>query len=1629
MMKIKDMRRLPFMFVLTLWLSVTICYAQFAGGDGTEQNPWQIETADHLNNVRNYLGENHANRHFILTADIELGEAPWNEGEGWVPIGNAQANAFQGYFDGDGYSVDNLTIERPNGSNQALFGFAIGATIKNLAMQNVYVEGRTTVAGLVADLRDGTNIEACYVSGELFAEAMHGGFIGGLAGQMRGEQSSVINSYTTANTKMIAADFGMTPNPLIAGLVALHVDGDIRNCYAVGHVVYSGVSSRTGALIGQSGNEEGLAGLYWNRETSGQERAIGQSDSFGGNSTAELVNEETFDGFDFDEVWNTFGGYSYPYLDWQDEPESFNIPGPVALVATAGNERAHLNWQAPLPDAAPEGYNIYRDGELVNQQIVNETNYEDTDLNNNQFYIYFVTAVYEDHESTGSVETRIAPVAYAGGTGTADDPYLIETAAHLNEVRYSPDGHFRQIADIDLGQPPWSEGEGWQPIGVAGDAFQGNYDGNSYRIYNLAIDREDNNQGLFGYTEGAVIEKVNIVNAKINAQSTIGGIVAIARDTEIRYSSAKVDINGTRHLGGLVAESRGETTINQSYSDGIVRLIEGNSQPLGGLVATQGENSSIIDSYSTAAVIAVNRRVGGLVGYSATSASIIRSYAAGHVYIIDPLDNYGGLIGQNWDEDEVINSYWNTESTGQPESDGGTGLNTQQMTSQNSFNGFNFNTIWAIDEGSSYPYLQWQDEWDGHNRIAAHDLVVQPHFGNQTVNLSWQMRGQPSSYNIYRNGELIGSTNHPQNEWSDTDPDLYVYYEYRVRAVYERDEEELESSYSNPAFTTVVHPFAGGIGTAEQPYQVETANHLNNVRYLLDSHFIQVDDIDLDEAPWNEGEGWLPIGSEIPRERFLGSYDGDNYLIENLYINRDDNYQSLFAYIDNATLQNIRMERVDVTGHHYVAGLAAYQRASAIINCSSTGSVTSNGAYAGGLVSQSRYGEEDELIISGCYSSAEVTGNNNTGGLVGSFFEGQIINSWAIGDVEGGLYVGGLVGINRGIIRDSYARGNAQGERFVGGFAGRNMGDIYNSYSTGTVDADQDIGGFLGSNTGEVAGCYWDVETSDIDVSAAGHSRLTRQMVYPYDQQTYLDWDFEDAWVHDTERFVNNGYPFSAYHVIEAMPRPTIATNPRPSHQTINVAVDIDSLYWEYRESPLFTNPVGFRVYLNTTGDFADEDDFVWVPYIDDQVSYYSTDILPEFEYLTEYYWKVVPTTQDPNRRRYAQNRHQRGNFRNDAQDVPVWRFRTEPDPKPTVATDPDPEHQATEIPINLEDLKWRYESDPAHVNPRGFRVYLNKTGEFAEDDDFVWVPYIQNVSNYSSDNILDDGLEFDKTYYWKVVPTTITPEQRNKTAQNRNRLSPNRSLEKIRGDADDVSVWHFTTIESSPHPLPAINPDPEHMAVGISTGLAELGWEYETAEHYAEPVGFRVYMNISGNFPPGADFEWVEFVPDQNQYSASEIIDSPLFEMTTYYWRIVPTTEHPENRTTRMQQSRKRIDFSRNDAQDILTWRFTTATTSIEHDQTAPLQAELHRNYPNPFNPHTVVSFSVPEESTVKIEIFNSQGQFVRELIDEAFTAGKHSVVWDGTNTNGVRSSSGIYYYRMTNKGHKTSRRMVMVQ
>lgn len=95
--------------------------------------------------------------------------------------------------------------------------------------------------------------------------------------------------------------------------------------------------------------------------------------------------------------------------------------------------------------------------------------------------------------------------------------------------------------------------------------------------------------------------------------------------------------------------------------------------------------------------------------------------------------------------------------------------------------------------------------------------------------------------------------------------------------------------------------------------------------------------------------------------------------------------------------------------------------------------------------------------------------------------------------------------------------------------------------------------------------------------------------------------------------------------------------------------------------------------------------------------------------------------------------------------------------------------------------------------------------------------------------------------------------------------------------------------------------------------------------------------------------------------------------------------------------------------------WSFTTAITGLsQNNSEIPAEFKLYNNYPNPFNPNTLISFDIPKASNVKLTIFNVLGEAVNTAVNEELTPGKYSFTWNASDM-----ASGLYIYRLEASGN----------
>jgi hypothetical protein len=238
---------------------------------------------------------------------------------------------------------------------------------------------------------------------------------------------------------------------------------------------------------------------------------------------------------------------------------------------------------------------------------------------------------------------------FAGGTGTIEDPYLIETAEQLDQIRNYMTSSFRQIADIDLGVPPWNEGTGWQPIGYyiwtdPTTSFRGNYDGGGYKILNMYINEPNRADiGLFGSTMGCFLSNINIVDFYIYNPNWgyAGGLTGMSNlDT---WSNIIAEGSITAYTStGLLSGSFSGYTINDCHTKG--EIVNTGGSEVGGLLGSC-RATSVTNSSAEVTITSKSWSTGGFIGNISDIDLIENSYSFAKIEITGGDGTYGGFFG------------------------------------------------------------------------------------------------------------------------------------------------------------------------------------------------------------------------------------------------------------------------------------------------------------------------------------------------------------------------------------------------------------------------------------------------------------------------------------------------------------------------------------------------------------------------------------------------------------------------------------------------------------------------------------------------------------------------------------------------------------------------------------------------------------------------------------------------------------------------------------------------------------------------------------------------------------------------------------------------------------------------
>ncbi len=492
----------------------------------------------------------------------------------------------------------------------------------------------------------------------------------------------------------------------------------------------------------------------------------------------------------------------------------------------------------------------------------------------------------------------------------------------------------------------------WTPIGNdahSNNRYSGDFKGNGYAISNLTINRTGSTDtGLFGAAHtSARIESLGVTNASVTSSEDYTGILVGSTYGEVVACYSTGSVTGTKILGGLVGWTRG----------------------------------SISSSYSTASVSG-NEDLGGLLGRKHADASVTNSYSTGAV---SGTKNTGGLIGDSGSGTGAVTaSYWDTQTSNQSSSSGGSGV-TGQTTS-----GLQTPT------GYSGIYAAWNANLDGQS-------------GNDDP---WDF-GTSSQYPALKYGAanatdaLVAQGRAAPDHDADNDNYIDVPTHARLNAIrWDLNGNGARDSVSAADWAKYTAAFptatATGMGCPGTCVGYELTANINLDTNGNGSH-------DSADAYHNSGMGWEPIGTNA--NRFTGDFKGNGYAVQNLTVNRGStNEVGLFGNADTtARIESVGVTGANVTGNEYAGALVGASRGE-VVACWSTGSVTA-GRVVGGLVGWS------PNTIHTSYSHASATGTNSqadhVGGLLGACQDCTVTNSYSTGRITRtgtSVNVGGLMG-------------------------------------------------------------------------------------------------------------------------------------------------------------------------------------------------------------------------------------------------------------------------------------------------------------------------------------------------------------------------------------------------------------------------------------------------------------------------------------------------------------------------------------------------------------------------------------------------------------------------------------------
>ena len=590
--------------------------------------------------------------------------------------------------------------------------------------------------------------------------------------------------------------------------------------------------------------------------------------------------------------------------------------------------------------------------------------------------------------------------AFAGGSGTADDPYLISNGAQLAKLAQDVNGgekysgkYFMLTNDIVLnntdGWEKWDENtEGlneWTPIGDNSNnvSFNGTFDGDGHAVRGIYINKpEQRNMGLFAYNDNGTLKNVGVADGYIRGGDRTAGVCGNNKGT-IEYCYNAATVVGGSSAGGVCGFLDFSKTVSYCYNTGKVSATDIDGDAGGICVSSNSTGTCYINNCYSIGEVSGKGKIGAILGVGPSGGDIIGSnnYYSSNLGLPACGDKYIGL------------------ATAKSADDFEKGMVCWLM------NGSKADGVWKQTLGTD----------------------KSPTFSGQTV------------YPVYTDCNPTPTSFTNNQAESNTPTDDHVFDDNGICSkchVYEPAVKNGDGAYEIGNIGQL-YWFAELVNSI--PADEETGMSSERIDAVLTADITVNKNVLSADGKLNGTPElkWIPIGRYLGNAGVIpysGVFDGRGHTISGLYFDSEEEFTAgLFGAVSGGTVKNVGVADSYFETLGYAGGICGMIQ-SAVTTTDAGEDIT----YT--------------ALISNCWSSALVSGDMTNGvcGGVCGVNGGTIENSYSTGSLSGGM-CGGVCGYNSdGTIENSYSTGSLSGG-MCGGVCGYNESSSSSEKITGVI--------------------------------------------------------------------------------------------------------------------------------------------------------------------------------------------------------------------------------------------------------------------------------------------------------------------------------------------------------------------------------------------------------------------------------------------------------------------------------------------------------------------------------------------------------------------------------------------------